>query len=243
MVDYDRSTGEGGVMRIRDDGTTVSFMVRAGYTSSFSGGVPYGWVINGSNVQLSAGNKFAYPTGRPWVTVRSWTVTTTQTVTFRMGASGTSGLGGPTNHSATITRATVPGVPRTPSIDNIGPTSMTIKFTAPASNGGAAINGYRVRYGKSNPITSGDYVEFITTSGTNPVSGLDPGSEYFVQVWARNSVGFGPATAVFSARTLGPIRIKIEGQYRFGIPYVKTDGIYKMTQPMVKSDSIYKKTG
>lgn len=105
MVDYTKPTGENGMgtMMIRDLGQTVEYWIRAAWDSTYYYGAPYSWVANGS----SGSGTFDYPLGKPWVRVRTLQIVTSQTVQFNLGATGTRGLGGPTNFSQFIQRATV----------------------------------------------------------------------------------------------------------------------------------------
>ncbi len=111
MVDYNKSTGSSGTMRIRDTGTTVEFWLNAGNSTTFNHDLPWGYTING----VTSNNRtFDYSAGDGWQRLGAWGVTTSQTVTFRLGDTGTSGFGGPTTHSVTINRAKVPIRRRSP---------------------------------------------------------------------------------------------------------------------------------
>lgn len=93
----------------------------------------------------------------------------------------------------TNNRATVPGAPNIGTA-TAGDASASIAFTAPASNGGAAITGYTVTSspggltgtGASSPIT---------------VSGLTNGTAYTFSVTATNSEGTGAASAASNSVT------------------------------------------
>lgn len=107
MVDYDYSSGEG-TLRIRDLGSTIEFWVRAGYTSFRWDGLDFSVTANGSTTQHSIN----YATGADWQRVTTKTVTSTQTIGFRLlTATGTSSLGGPTTVSRVIDRGSVPSPP------------------------------------------------------------------------------------------------------------------------------------
>lgn len=235
MTDHTTPSGAGLIM-IRDLGSTVQFLVQAGSSSTFANGKTWSATGAGSGT-------FNYPTGAPLLLIASATITTSQNVTFNMGATGTSGLGGPTSLTVFLNRATVPGAPNISAWSNIGIDRATINFTSPASNGGAAIDYYLVRYGKTNPPESGTYVEFTTGTGLNPRTGLDPGSTYYARVYAHNSQGYGASSAIVSVLTLAPVHVKVGGHYKYAVPYVKVAGVYKAAQPYVKVAGVYKKTG
>jgi hypothetical protein len=228
-------TGTAGFIWIDDDGTTVRFYVSCTNPATNTFGQPwYGSAGSGT---------FNFPAGAGTVLVASMVISSTTSVSFTMEYTGTSGLGGPATVSATIARATVPGAPTNKPWTNIGPDYATINFAAPASNGGATIDYYRVRYGKTNPPESGTYVEFTTTVAANPRTGLDPGNTYYSRIWAHNAKGFSAASGVESATTLAPARIKVGGTYKLSIAYVKVAGEYKNALPYIKASGQYKQSG
>lgn len=110
MVDYQKQLGEpGGLMMIRDLGLVVEFWVRSGSANTTHYAMPFGWTVNGSTG--SGTIPYNYPPAGgsppgPWVMCKSFTVQTSQTVTFRIGATGTRGLNGPSEFSKYIERAT-----------------------------------------------------------------------------------------------------------------------------------------
>ena len=83
---------------------------------------------------------------------------------------------------------TVPGAPTGITAAATSTTVARLQWTAPASDGGAAITSYRVDYSRDG----GDYVEYATaTSPAKDVSGLVPGASYQFRVAAVNSAGIG----------------------------------------------------
>ncbi len=95
--------------------------------------------------------------------------------------------------SASVT-PTAPGAPTNVSATP-GNASATVSWSAPASNGGSAINGYSVL---STPDS-----QSCQTSGTTTcvVNGLTNGTQYTFTVSASNLVGGGPASAASNAVT------------------------------------------
>ena len=90
----------------------------------------------------------------------------------------------------------VPGAPTVGAGTKTGSTTATLAFTAPASNGGAAIIGYigTASYVGSATPTPAD---IIASSPTSPITftGLTPATHYTFKVAAVNSVGTGPQSA------------------------------------------------
>lgn len=89
--------------------------------------------------------------------------------------------------------AVVPGAP-TIGTATAGNTQATVTFTAPASNGGAAITGYTVT---SNP----GGITRAATASPFTFTGLTNGTSYTFTVTATNSVGTGAASAASNAVT------------------------------------------
>ena len=83
-----------------------------------------------------------------------------------------------------------PGVPTIVQLD-IQSTSLTIKWTAPADDGGSPITAYRVVILKGSTEISNNN---ITDPGTTSLStgNLQRDTEYTVKVFARNAVFEGP---------------------------------------------------
>ena len=91
-----------------------------------------------------------------------------------------------TTGAATVT---VPGRPAAPTVTG-GSLRVAVSWSAPSSDGGAAITHYRLRYKKgSDAWTTEDEVAASPTSDT--ISPLLASTEYQVQVSAKNSAGWG----------------------------------------------------
>ena len=98
------------------------------------------------------------------------------------------------SNTVTPTTTTVPGAP-TIGTATSGNTSVTLTWTAPASNGGSAITGYTVRAFAGTVLARSQSV--TGNVGTVVVTGLTNGTAYTFDVAAVNAVG----TGAFSART------------------------------------------
>lgn len=93
-----------------------------------------------------------------------------------------------------------PGAPTISSID-AGDTQLSVAFTAPVSDGGAAISNYD--YSLDN---GSDWTPLATPSTTSPIvlTGLTNGTAYEVKIRARNSVGPGVASNAVAATPVAP---------------------------------------
>jgi len=193
VTDYTHPSG-GGTMLIRDTGSTVEFFFQAGDSSDWVNGLAFNWTANGS----TTGNSIDYPTGRPNYHVGSVTVSTSQTVTFRLlSDTNISGIGGPTSFGVSLNRASKPSAPTTPSISAIKSTSVVATFSD-GSNGGDAIDSREITYG----LSSAGGTTNISSDRSTTITGLTPGKVYYFWARCHNSEGYGPWSGRASATTL-----------------------------------------
>lgn len=326
MTDYTMATGTTGQMMIRDTGYYVEFWITSGNSTTFNHQMPWAYNVNGSYSGILSYN---YNANAGYRLLGSWAISTSQTVTFFLFNTGTSGLGGPTTFNQFISRATVPAspsmpvlsnvnsttvdvtftdggnggsaidsreigygtnattptstsssdgsdtisgltpgtlyyfwarthnalgysawsarestttlrvpdAPNTPVLSSVTPTSMVVTWT-PNGNGGAAITDYEVGYGtdSSAPTTS------VSATSPKTLTGLTPGTIYYVWVRAQNSVGWSPLSASANAETVAGARIKVAGVWVVAIPYVKDAGVWKIAVPYVKVSGVWKET-
>jgi hypothetical protein len=201
MVDYFRATGNASNLLIRDTGSSVEYYILCSDPYTFTGGLSWSATgTGGGTVSLSAGFSSRF--------LGSYSVTSSQNVTLSIGASGTSGIGGPTSFTQYISRSGGGSAPTKPSAPGIAvasgvtSTSVTLTWTASASNGGAAIDQYFPRLSKLNPVAS-PYTDYPVgpTTFTKTITGLTPGTTYYVVVYSHNSAGFSPKSAQMSFTT------------------------------------------
>jgi hypothetical protein len=176
-------------------GTAVkltSVSARVPFTPPASNG---GASISNYTVTSTPGNIVASGSTSP-ITVTGLTPATSYT--FRVVATNFVGDGTQSAASNSITTdATdvyVPGAPTIGAGTKTGSTTATVAFTAPASNGGAAIIGY---IGTATQTGATPPADIIASSPTSPITftGLTPATHYTFKVAAINSVGTGPQSA------------------------------------------------
>jgi titin len=113
--------------------------------------------------------------------------------TFKVKATNVIGSSVDSSPSASVTPATVPGAPTISSVmANVGK-SATIRWTAPASNGGSAITGYTVQAYKVVGLTATIVVGKTCTAEAGTlncsITGLTAGTSYKFYVVATNVKG------------------------------------------------------
>jgi fibronectin type 3 domain-containing protein len=100
---------------------------------------------------------------------------------------------GPRSAEKSAQRGTAPSAPRNLSASANKPGTITLKWSAPSSNGGSAVTGYRIYRGTA----SGAEI-YLASAGSNATSYADKsatkGTRFYYWVAAVNVLGVGPAS-------------------------------------------------
>ena len=145
--------------------------------------------INGYTVEYT-------PSGGSPSTVTTGSTSTSYVITglangtaYSVRVAGVNGAGdGAYASPVTATPRTVPGAP-TSLVATAGDAQLSLSWTAPASNGGAAITGYTVEFTPSGGSAS--TVNTGSTSTSYALTALTNGTAYSVRVAAANAAGTG----------------------------------------------------
>lgn len=220
MTDYTHPSGAG-TMMIRDTGSVVQYWFKAGYSNDFYHGLHFEVDVNGVVKDLPGVN---YPTGAAWLMIYSSTVSTSQTVTFKLlTATGISGFGGPTTFNQVISRSTVPAAPSPPIVGSPRVNSLAVSWTPP-SNGGSAITNYQVSWSTS---PSGGPLYLYTTNTSVTLSGLATGTVYYVFVRAANANGWGGWSLGTYGKTDMGAYVNVGGAWHLAEAWVKSGGVWR----------------
>lgn len=172
----------------------VEFWINSNNSSTFSDHIPWSYVDNGVP---SASFSYNYPAGAGWRRVGVYNHWSSGQVDFKLGATGTSGFGGPTTLSVYLNRATVPPAPSAVRFTNVTSTSLTATFDS-QGDGGSVIYVWQIGWGLSWFAPE----NVVDTTTTRNFTGLNPGTTYYF--WARgvNAIGTGPWSPIASVTTL-----------------------------------------
>jgi len=153
--------------------------------------------------------EYATSSSGPWTT-HSTNLTTTRTITglsngtqYYVRVRANNGAGSSAWVSSTATPITTP-TSVTGFTATAGVGEIDLNWSAPSSNGGSAITGYRVQYATSG---SGPWTTDSTNLSTSrTITGLTNGTQYFVRVRALNAAGDG-ALATLTSTPLEPLTL------------------------------------
>ena len=112
---------------------------------------------------------------------------------YRVFALNAQGQSAPSNEVPGTTRAAPPDPPRNLRARATGPTTITLAWEAPASDGGERVTGYTIQERGPN---DGDWITIPRNTGSTATTftrtGLQPATAYRYRVAAINRVGTGP---------------------------------------------------
>ena len=185
----------------RASGTT---QVDLSWTAPASdGGSPVtGYRIEESPDGRSSWNVLVATTGSPATSYSRTGLASGATRHYRVSAVNTNGAGAPSNTASTTTGTTVPGAPTRLTAAASGTTRINLSWTAPASNGGIRITGYRIESSLGSGSSWTDVVANTGTTGTTySDTGLSGGTTRYYRVSAINTNGAGAPSNVDGATT------------------------------------------
>ena len=200
----DQATGSGGTLRIVDTGSTVQFWLGQSVSTTNSTGLPFRIYVNGVYwpVDPPGWGSFAWASGGGFRLVAEFTVSYSQTVAFAIGNTATSGFGGPTNLSASISRA---GAPPAPTVNGYGfdmVTDTTARFRfSSTGDGGSPITSWAFELSTRSDFHPSQ-TALYSSSGTTMLSGLVPGTTYYARARGQNAYGISPWSETATTTTL-----------------------------------------
>ena len=185
----------------RASGTT---QVDLSWTAPASdGGSPVtGYRIEESPDGNSSWTVLVATTGSPATTYSRTGLPSGATRHYRVAAVNTNGAGALSNTASTTTGTTVPGAPTSLTAAASGTARIDLAWTAPASDGGIRITGYRI---ESSLGSGSSWTVLVATTGntrtTYSDTGLSGGTTRYYRVSAINTNGAGAHSNVDGATT------------------------------------------
>jgi hypothetical protein len=132
------------------------------------------------------------------------------------------------------TRADVPTPPTSVAVSAITETTATVSWAAPTDLLGSTLWGYTVRFAQNTAFSRG-LLEYTSSDGSlsQALTGLLPGTNYYIQVTAISANGPGSRSPIVSFKTLGTAPIpqdlwlRIAGAWKGGTMWMRVDSTWK----------------
>jgi hypothetical protein len=132
------------------------------------------------------------------------------------------------------TRNDVPKPPTSVAVSAITETTATVSWGAPTDLLGSTLWGYTVRFAQNTTFSQG-LLEYTSDDETvsQALTGLLPGTTYYVQVNAISANGPGSRSPIVSFKTLGTapaqddLWLRVAGAWKGGTLWLRVDGSWK----------------
>jgi titin len=109
---------------------------------------------------------------------------------FRVSSVNSIGASEPSSLLTVTTLSTIPGAPTDFVTSSITSTSASLAWSAPTDTGGVALSDYKVEVSRDGSPTWNEITHAASTSRVMGLTGLAPGTKYFVRISAKNSMGY-----------------------------------------------------
>ncbi|WP_162173344.1 fibronectin type III domain-containing protein [Salinispora pacifica] len=150
------------------------------------------------------------------------------TLYARVRARNSVGWGSYSGSRAFTTSAKAPSAPTTPSFSTITATTASVSWYAPSDTGGASITGYEIARSVNPSFT--DVTTVTDSASPATLSGLLPGTTYYIRIRAINAVGVSPWSPTASATTLSGVKVGDGARWRDAIVWIGSGTRWVMTQ-------------
>lgn len=138
----------------------------------------------------------------------------------------------------TFTTKRAPDAPTTPTLSEVTMTSMRTIFSV-NGDGGSPFTGYRIGYGTDSSAPQA----YLTSDRDDVLTGLFPGTTYYVWGQASNIYGWGPLSATpASVRTVAGAKVYSGVTPKDAVAWVNVAGVWKKAKPWAKIAGVWKET-
>lgn len=144
---------------------------------------------------------------------------------------------GPWSGRASAKTQAVPSAPSAPLLSSITATSVDVSWTD-NSNGGSTITAHQIGWGTSSSAPTSQ----VAASSPQVVTGLTPGTTYYIFVRAQNSVGWSAWSKPTSMRTVAGAYILVGTTWKLAVAYVKVGSVWKLAETWTRSAGVWKRT-
>lgn len=138
-----------------------------------------------------------------------------------------------------IQTARVPDAPTPVGFSDITQNQIRYHFSG-NYDGGSPIREWQALW--QDATVNGPQNAYGSNGSTLLGPGLTPGHTYNFWSRGRNDVGWGPWSAMSTARTIAGARAKWQGQWHEAVPYVKQNGVWRLAQPYSKVNGVWRRS-
>lgn len=133
--------------------------------------------------------------------------------------------------------SSVPTAPSAPLLSSVTATSVDVSWTD-NDNGGSSITAHQIGWGTSSTAPTSS----VSANSPQVVTGLTPGTTYYIFVRAQNSVGWSAWSKPTSMRTVAGAYILVGTTWKLAVPYVNVGGTWKLAEAWGRSAGVWRRT-
>lgn len=130
----------------------------------------------------------------------------------------------------------VPTAPSAPLLSSVTATSVDVSWTD-NSNGGTPTTAHQIGWGTS----SSSPTSTVSANSPQVVTGLTPGTTYYIFARAQNSVGWSAWSKPTSMKTVAGAHILVGSTWKLATPYVNVGGTWKRAEAWGRAAGVWKR--
>lgn len=138
---------------------------------------------------------------------------------------------------ASAKTGSVPTAPSAPLLSSVTATSVDVSWTD-NSDGGSSITAHQIGWGTSSTTPTSS----VSANSPQVITGLTPGTTYYIFVRAQNSVGWSAWSKSTSMRTVAGAYILVGSAWKLAVPYVNVGGTWKRAEAWGRNAGVWRRT-